>query len=68
VPSRGEVRECRELRRKVEELVGRINGRFTDPGGNDPVHYLYRRVPYERLLAYYRLADVCPVTPLGPTA
>jgi trehalose 6-phosphate synthase len=65
VPSRGEVREYRELRRKVEELVGRINGRFTDPGGDVPVHYLYRAVPYERLLAYYRLADVCLVTPLA---
>jgi trehalose 6-phosphate synthase len=65
VPSRGEVREYRELRRKVEELVGRINGRFTDPGGDVPVYYLYRAVPYERLLAYYRLADVCLVTPLA---
>ncbi len=65
VPSRGEVREYRELRRHVEELVGRINGRFTDPGGDVPIHYLYRGVPYERLLAYYRLADVCLVTPLA---
>jgi trehalose 6-phosphate synthase len=65
VPSRGEIREYRELRRNVEELVGRINGRFTDPGGDVPLHYLYRGVPYERLLAYYRLADVCLVTPLA---
>jgi trehalose 6-phosphate synthase len=65
VPSRGDVREYRELRRNVEELVGRINGRFTDPGGDVPVYYLYRGVPYERLLAYYRLADVCLVTPLA---
>ena len=65
VPSRGEIREYRELRRNVEELVGRINGRFTDPGGDVPVHYLYRGVPRERLLAYYLLADVCLVTPLA---
>jgi trehalose 6-phosphate synthase len=65
VPSRGEIREYRELRRNVEELVGRVNGRFTDPGGDVPVHYLYRGIPYERLLAYYRLADVCLVTPLA---
>src|SRR6266540_3849271 len=63
--SRGEVREYRQLRRKVEELVGRINGRFTDPGGDVPLHYLYRGIPHERLLAYYRLADVCLVTPLA---
>jgi trehalose-6-phosphate synthase len=59
------VREYHDLRRHVEELVGRINGRFTDPGGDVPVYYLYRGVPPERLLAYYRLADVCVVTPLA---
>jgi trehalose 6-phosphate synthase len=65
VPSRGEVREYRELRRSVEELVGRINGRFTTSGGDVPVYYHYRGIPPERLLAYYRLADVCLVTPLA---
>ena len=64
VPSRGEIREYRELRTAVEELVGRINGRFTEPGLDVPVHYLYRGVTPDRLLAYYRLADVCLVTPL----
>ena len=64
VPSRGEVREYRALREQVEQAVGRINGRFTEPGGDVPVHYLYRGVPRDRLLAYYRLADVCLVTPL----
>jgi alpha,alpha-trehalose-phosphate synthase [UDP-forming] len=64
VPSRGEIREYRELRSHVEELVGRINGRFTSPGRDVPVHYLHRGVPRTRLLAYYLLADVCLVTPL----
>jgi trehalose 6-phosphate synthase len=64
VPSRGDIREYRELRSQVEELVGRINGRFTQPGEDVPVHYLYRGVSPERLLAYYRLADVCIVTSL----
>jgi trehalose 6-phosphate synthase len=64
VPSRGEIREYRELRAAVEHLVGRINGRFTEPGLDVPVHYLYRGVTPDRLLAYYRAADVCLVTPL----
>jgi trehalose 6-phosphate synthase len=64
VPSRGEVREYRELRREVEAEVGRINGRFTEPTADVPVHYLFRGVRHDRLLAYYRLADVCLVTPL----
>ena len=64
VPSRGDIREYRELRAEVEELVGRINGRFTSPGDDVPIHYLYRGVSGGRLLAYYRLASVCLVTPL----
>jgi trehalose 6-phosphate synthase len=64
VPSRDDVREYRELREQVETEVGRINGRFTDPGHDVPVHYLYRGVPRTALAAYYRLADVMCVTPL----
>jgi trehalose 6-phosphate synthase len=64
VPSRGDIREYRELRSEVEELVGRINGRFTQPGDDVPIHYLYRGVSQTRLLAYYRLADACLVTSL----
>ncbi len=63
VPSRGEIREYKELRSAVEGLVGRINGRFTEDG-LVPVHYLYRGVSRDQLLAYYRLADTCLVTPL----
>ncbi len=64
VPSRGGVREYRELRRDVEREVGRINGRFTEPGGEVPVYYLHRGVARPRLVAYYRLADIGLVTPL----
>jgi trehalose 6-phosphate synthase len=64
VPSRGDIREYRELRSEVEQVVGRINGRFTRPGEDVPVHYLYRGVSPARLLAYYGVADVCLVTPL----
>ncbi len=64
VPSRDDVREYRELRGAVEQIVGRINGRFTAPGQDVPVHYLYRGLPPQRLAAYYAVADVLMVTPL----
>jgi trehalose 6-phosphate synthase len=64
VPSRDDVREYRELRATVEQTVGRINGRFTAPGHDVPVHYLYRGLPPERLAAYYAVADALLVTPL----
>ena len=65
VPSRGDIREYEELRSTVEQLVGRINGRFTERNHDVPIHYLYRGVSAEQLLAYYRLADACLVTPLA---
>jgi trehalose-6-phosphate synthase len=64
VPSRDEVREYRQLRSTVEQHVGRINGLFTQPGDDVPVHYLYRSLSPEQLAAYYAFADGMLVTPL----
>ncbi|HSR48340.1 MAG TPA: bifunctional alpha,alpha-trehalose-phosphate synthase (UDP-forming)/trehalose-phosphatase [Anaerolineales bacterium] len=63
VPSRTSVPEYRQLKREVDESVGRINGRFTQ-GGWTPIWYLYRNLPFDRLAALYLLADVALVTPL----
>jgi trehalose 6-phosphate synthase len=64
VPSREDVRQYQELREQVELTIGRINGRFTEPGEDVPVHYFHRGVPREALLAYYQLADQMLVTPV----
>ncbi|MGO0122123.1 alpha,alpha-trehalose-phosphate synthase (UDP-forming) [Desulfothermobacter acidiphilus] len=63
VPTRNEIRPYAELRRKVEALVGRINGRFGTPAWT-PVRYFYRSLPQEELAAFYLAADVALVTPL----
>jgi trehalose 6-phosphate synthase len=63
VPSREEVDEYKELRTEIEQLVGRVNGEFSFPGWV-PVHYHYRSLPHEDLVAYYAAADVGLVTPL----
>jgi trehalose 6-phosphate synthase len=65
VPSRGDIREYREARAALEALVGRINGRFMEPGGAAPIHYAHSSVPPDQLMAFYRLADVCLVTSLN---
>jgi trehalose 6-phosphate synthase/phosphatase len=62
-PSRENVGAYREYRRSVDELVGRINGRFTTLG-NTPIHYISRTMPRERLAALYRAASVAMITPL----
>ncbi len=64
VPSRDDVREYRQLRASVEQHIGRINGRFTEPGNDVPVHYLYRSLDQPQLAAYYAMADGLLVTPL----
>lgn len=61
VPSRTEVPEYQKLRRDIERLVGAINGEFGKPNVV-PVHYMFSGVPFEQLLALYRLADVLLVT------
>jgi trehalose 6-phosphate synthase len=52
-----------EMRRQVEESVGRILGRYTYDG-RSPLAYLYTAFDHERLAAYYVAADVALVTPL----
>lgn len=62
VPSRGEVREYRQLRREVETRVGHINGRFGTVD-NVPIHFIFRSVSFTDLCALYSLADAAMVTP-----
>jgi trehalose 6-phosphate synthase/phosphatase len=54
VPSRGQVREYRRLKREIDALVGRINGRFGTPGWT-PIHYLHRDI--EQALAAVHAGD-----------
>ncbi|HOO18168.1 MAG TPA: trehalose-6-phosphate synthase [Phycisphaerae bacterium] len=63
VPSRETVPEYQELRAEIERLVTQINGGFTQPGWV-PIHYVFRSLEREELLAYYCAADVALVTPL----
>jgi glucosylglycerol-phosphate synthase len=53
----------RETQRDVEALVGRVNGHFSTLSWT-PILLFTQAVPFERLIAYYRKADVCLTTPL----
>jgi trehalose 6-phosphate synthase/phosphatase len=63
VPSRGEVKEYRRQKREIDELVGRINGRFGTPQWT-PIHYVHRGTEPDDLVQLYRDAHVALVTPL----
>jgi trehalose 6-phosphate synthase len=63
VPSRESAAEYADMRTRIEQIVGRINGEFSEPG-RVAVHYFRRSLGREELIAYYRAADVMLVTPL----
>ncbi|MCL4486777.1 MAG: trehalose-6-phosphate synthase [Chloroflexi bacterium] len=62
-PSRNNIEAYRQKKRETDEIVGRINGRFSD-GFWMPIRYLYRSFTPAELMAYYRAADIALVTPL----
>jgi len=63
VPSRTGVETYAQLKKDLDEQVGRINGKY---GTMDwmPVWYLYRLLPFNTLVSLYRVADTALVTPL----
>ncbi|KAJ1932639.1 Trehalose-6-P synthase/phosphatase complex synthase subunit, partial [Linderina macrospora] len=61
VPSRGDVEEYRQLIVSVNELVGRINGRFGTVEYT-PIHFLHKSVNFTELVSLYAVADVCLIT------
>ncbi len=52
-----------ETQRDIEALVGRINGRFSTLDWT-PVVLFGQAIPFEKLIAYYAIADVCLTAPL----
>jgi trehalose 6-phosphate synthase/phosphatase len=63
VPSRINVSQYQALKKQIDELVGRINGKYCTTDWA-PVSYFSRFLPFETLVALYRMADVGLVTPL----
>jgi trehalose 6-phosphate synthase/phosphatase len=63
VPSRSGIELYRNYRSEVHEIVGRING-TTSTVTSVPVHYMYRSLPIEEIVALYLAADAMLVTPL----
>jgi len=63
VPSRIGVDQYETMKRQIEEIVGRINGRFGTVAWT-PVIYQYRNLGLHSLSALYSVSDVGLVTPL----
>lgn len=63
VPSRTRIEQYAQLRHEVEQLVGRINGKHATMCWT-PVRYLFKSLPFSRLLALYTVADLALITPV----
>lgn len=63
VPSREDVPAYVTLKKEIDEIIGRINGKFST-GTWSPIHYVYNTVPFDELVALYLAADIGLITPL----
>ncbi|HXK34514.1 MAG TPA: bifunctional alpha,alpha-trehalose-phosphate synthase (UDP-forming)/trehalose-phosphatase [Dehalococcoidia bacterium] len=63
VPSRDNVNAYNRFRRRIDEMVGRINSTYAT-ATSVPIHNIYRAHSETEVAALYRAADVMLVTPL----
>ena len=63
VPSRDQVNQYAELKTKIDEEIGAINGKYSTIDWT-PVCYFYHGFSFEELAAMYFVADIALVTPL----
>ncbi|MDJ0703723.1 MAG: glucosylglycerol-phosphate synthase [Leptolyngbyaceae cyanobacterium MO_188.B28] len=63
VKSAAGMRVYRTVQREIEQMVGRINGRFARLSWT-PIKFSTEPIPYETLIAYMKAADIAWITPL----
>ncbi|SOE20093.1 trehalose 6-phosphate synthase/phosphatase [Spirosomataceae bacterium TFI 002] len=63
VPSRSNVPQYQDLKNEIDQLVGRINGKFSDINWT-PIWYFYRSMPFENLIDLYCSCDIALLTPV----
>ena len=63
VPSRDSVDRYHDLKIRIDETIGNINGTFSHPGWI-PIHYFYKGFSFNELVAIYHESDIALVTPL----
>ncbi|WP_459615889.1 glucosylglycerol-phosphate synthase [Bordetella sp. 2513F-2] len=63
VPAAREMTIYDDLQLQIEQVVGRINGRYSRVGWT-PLHFYFRPLPFEEVVAWYAMADVMWITPL----
>ena len=63
VPSRSDVPQYKKLKRQTDEIVGRVNGKFSTVNWT-PVWYFYRSMSFDNLIDLYTSSDIAMITPV----
>ncbi|MDD4107954.1 MAG: bifunctional alpha,alpha-trehalose-phosphate synthase (UDP-forming)/trehalose-phosphatase [Prolixibacteraceae bacterium] len=63
VPSRIGVDQYQQMKSEVDEIVGRINGRFSSIN-RTPIWYFYRSMSFENLVDLYNYCEIALITPV----
>jgi trehalose 6-phosphate synthase/phosphatase len=63
VPSRSEVSHYKQLKKKTDESIGRVNGLFSTVNWT-PIWYYYRSFDFNDLIDLYKECEIGMVTPL----
>ncbi|MCE5206062.1 MAG: bifunctional alpha,alpha-trehalose-phosphate synthase (UDP-forming)/trehalose-phosphatase [Porphyromonadaceae bacterium] len=63
VPSRDNVDIYADLKTRIDQAIGEINGKYSRLGWT-PIFYFYRSFAFEELIAMYDISDIALVTPL----
>ncbi len=63
VPASGGMGVYAELQTQIEQVVGRIKGRFSQVDWT-PLQFFFRPLPFDELAAWYAVADTMWITPL----
>lgn len=63
VPSRDTVDSYYDLKTKIDEAIGAINGKYSSINWT-PLYYFYHGFDFNELIAMYHIADVALITPL----
>ncbi len=62
-PTRENVEQYQIMKSEVDELVGRINGKYGTVNWT-PIRYFYRTMPFENLVDLYHNSDIALITPI----
>jgi trehalose 6-phosphate synthase/phosphatase len=62
-PTRSNVPQYQQMKKEVDELVGRINGEYGMINWT-PIWYFYRSMPLDKLIELYLASDIALLTPI----